>query len=255
MRIWVIEDELPAARRMVNMLQSIEGVIVEKTFATVLETVAALQQLQHPELLVMDIHLADGSSFEIFKQVQVNAPVIFTTAFDQYALNAFKLNSIDYLLKPIKEEELHAAIEKFKRLHNQQLQTKQIEQLLKVIGRPPKEYKRRFAVKYGEHLKTIDINQVAYFFTENKATYLIGKDGFRHVIDYNMDELDEHLDPRNFFRINRQFIISVAAISEMHTYTKARVMVTLNPPTKLDTIVSSERAAAFKQWLDGIENI
>ena len=191
------------------------------------------------------------ASFEIFKQVQINAPVIFTTAFDQYALHAFKVNSIDYLLKPIKEEELKAAVEKFKRLHMQQLQTKQIEQLLKAIGRPPKEYKHRFAVRYGEHLKTVDITQVAYFFTENEATYLVGKDGFRHIIDYNMDELYEQLDPRNFFRINRQFIISVASISEMHTWTKARVMVTLNPPTKLDTIVSSERAAAFKLWLDG----
>ena len=255
MRIWVIEDELPAARRIVNMLQNIEGAVVEKTFATVLDTVTALQHSEHPDLLVMDIHLADGSSFEIFKQVPVNAHVIFTTAFDQYALNAFKVNSIDYLLKPIKEAELNAAVDKFKRLHNQGLHTRQIEQLLKAIGRPPKEYKRRFAVKYGEHLKTIDINQVAYFFTENKATYLVGKDGFRYVIDYNMDELDEQLDPRNFFRINRQFIISVVAISEMHTYTKARVMVTLNPPTKLDSIVSSERAAAFKQWLDGIETI
>ena len=254
-RIWVVEDELPAARRLVNMLQSNEGLTVEKTFATASDTVEGLKKLSQPDLLVMDIHLADGSSFEIFKQVPVNAPVIFTTAFDQYAVNAFKVNSIDYLLKPIKEEELKAALEKFKRFHNQQLQNHQIEQLIKAIGQPKKEYKRRFAVRYGEHLKTIDINLVAYFFTENKATYLVTKENLRHLIDYNMDELDEQLDPLNFFRINRQFIISVAAISEMHTWTKARVMVTLSPPTKLDTIVSSERAAAFKQWLDGVETI
>jgi DNA-binding LytR/AlgR family response regulator len=253
MRIWIVEDEAPAARRLTNMLQNNEGLVVEKVFASVVDTVAALQQFAQPDLMVMDIHLADGSSFEIFKQVAISAPVIFTTAFDQYAVNAFKVNSIDYLLKPIKEAELNAAIDKFKRLHKQQLQATQIEELIKSIVKPVKEYKRRFAVRYGDHLKTIDIAQAAYFFTENKATYLVTKDGFRHIIDYNMDELDNMLDPGNFFRINRQFIISVAAIAEMHTWTKARVMVTLNPSTKLDTIVSSERSAAFKQWLDGNE--
>jgi DNA-binding LytR/AlgR family response regulator len=252
MRIWVIEDELPASRRLVKMLESDGETIVEKVLASVAETVTAIKNDPHPDLMVMDIHLADGSSFEIFKQVNVDVPVIFTTAYDQYALDAFKVNSVDYLLKPVKQEELTAAITKYKKLHKKQAGNFKIDELLKAFSGSSKEYKKRFAVKYGEHLKTIDISNVAYFFTENKVTFLVTKDGFRNIIDYNMDDLEAILDPANFFRINRQFIISVASIAEMHTWTKARVLITLNPATKLDTIVSSERAAAFKQWLDGL---
>jgi DNA-binding LytR/AlgR family response regulator len=252
MKIWVIEDELPASRRLVKMLESDGETIVVKVLASVAETVAAINNDPLPDLMVMDIHLADGSSFEIFRQVNVDVPVIFTTAYDQYALDAFKVNSIDYLLKPVKQEELTAAIAKYKKLHDRKPGNIKIDELLKAFANPLKEYKKRFAVKYGEHLKTIDISNVAYFFTENKVTFLVTKDGFRNIIDYNMDDLESILDPGNFFRINRQFIISVASIAEMHTWTKARVLVTLNPATKLDTIVSSERAAAFKQWLDGV---
>jgi DNA-binding LytR/AlgR family response regulator len=252
MKVWVIEDELPASRRLVKMLESDGETEVVKVLASVADTVTAIRNDTHPDLMVMDIHLADGSSFEIFKQVNIDVPVIFTTAYDQYALDAFKVNSIDYLLKPVKQEELTAAIAKYKKLHKNQAGNFKIDELLKAFGNTPKDYKKRFAVKYGEHLKTIDISNVAYFFTENKVTFLVTKDGFRNIIDYNMDDLESILDPANFFRINRQFIISVGSISEMHTWTKARVLITLNPATKLDTIVSSERAAAFKQWLDGV---
>jgi len=251
MKVWVIEDELPASRRLVKMLEANEDVLVEKAFPSVASTVEAIRNEKHPDLLVMDIQLADGSSFEIFKQVTVDIPVIFITAYDEYALHAFKVNSIDYLLKPVKEEELKSAIEKFKKLHVKNEAVPRLDELLKVFSRASKEYKKRFAVKYGEHLKTIDISSVAYFFTENKVTFLVSKDGSKNIVDYNMDDLESVLDPANFFRINRQFIISVASITEMHTWTKARVLVSLQPATKLDTIVSSERAAAFKQWLDG----
>jgi two-component system LytT family response regulator len=251
MKVWIIEDELPASRRLVNMLQHIAGIPVEKTITNIAEAVQAFKTLPHPDLVVMDIHLADGSSFEIFKQVPVEAPVIFTTAYDQYALDAFKVNSIDYLLKPVKEQELRAAVEKFRKLHPEVTPAIRIDELIKAFTSPPKEYKKRFAVRYGEHLKTIGIESAAYFFTENKVTFLVTKDGSKNIIDYNMDDLEEVLDPVNFFRINRQFIISVVSISEMHTWSKARVHITLDPPSKLDTIVSSERAAAFKQWLDG----
>jgi DNA-binding LytR/AlgR family response regulator len=153
------------------------------------------------------------------------------------------------LLKPVKEEELNAAIAKYKRIHGRPA-APNLDELIRTLSSPAKTYKSRFVVRYGEHLKTIDIAGTAYFYTENKASFLITHDNKRYIVDYNMDELEQLLDPKRFFRINRQFIIAVDAIAEMLTWTKARVLVKLNPPTKLETIVSSERAAAFKQWLD-----
>lgn len=251
MDIWIIEDEQLAASRMAKMLQqAAPQATIGATYATVADTVAALKQRQ-PDLLVMDIHLADGNSFHVFTQVDVRCPIIFTTAYDEYAIDAFKLNSIDYLLKPVKENELQAAIEKYKRLYQQPTAVvPDWTSLLQAMQPTAKTYKQRFAVRYGEHLKTVDTTAVAYCYTENKASYLVTHDNKRYIVDYNMDELEAALDPRRFFRINRQFIISVESIAEMLTYTKARVLIKLNPPTKLETIVSSERAAAFKQWLD-----
>lgn len=219
-------------------------------FASVADTVAALQQQPMPDLMLMDIHLADGNSFHIFQQATVTCPVIFTTAFDEYAIEAFKYNSVDYLLKPVKEEELQAALEKYQRVYGRTATVPDYAALLKSLAGPGKTYKQRFAVRYGEHLKTIDTNSTAYFFTENKVSYLVTHDARKYMVDYNMDQLEQQLDPRRFFRINRQFIIAIDAIAEMLTYSKARVLITLRPASKLETIVSSERAAAFKQWLD-----
>jgi two-component system LytT family response regulator len=249
MEVWIIEDEIPAAKRIAKLAEQAEPSIrITATYATVADTVAALRQHQ-PDLLLMDIHLADGNSFHIFKQADVLCPVIFTTAYDEYAIEAFKHNSVDYLLKPVKEEELNAAIAKYKRIHAKPV-LPNLDELIKTLASPARSYKTRFVVRYGEHLKTIDIAATAYFYTENKASFLITHDNKRYIVDYNMDELEQLLDPKRFFRINRQFIIAVDAIAEMLTWTKARVLVKLNPPTKLETIVSSERAAAFKQWLD-----
>jgi DNA-binding LytR/AlgR family response regulator len=253
MNTWIVEDEAPAARRLAKLLAEADpGLKVTHTFATIAETMQALANEESPQLMLLDIHLADGSSFEIFRQATVPCPVIFTTAFDQYAIDAFKVNSVDYLLKPVKPEELKAALDKFARLHRKQAQQElNVEALLRSLQLQKKEYKQRFAIRYGEHLRTVDISQIAYFYTENKATFLATRDGAnRFIIDYSMEELEEQLDPRYFFRINRQFIVHISAIAEMHSYTKARVMVSLQPPSKLDTIVSSERAAAFKKWLD-----
>ena len=249
---WIIEDEEPAARRLQRMIaETNAGISVEKTLRSIDETVSALQSGQ-PGLLFMDIHLADGSSFEIFKQTAVHCPVIFITAFDQYAIHAFKVNSIDYLLKPIKQEDLDAAVQKFKKLYGSKTGGNlQVEELLKLLQQNKKEYKQRFAVRYGEHLKTINTEDAAYFYTENKASFLVTKDNHRYIVDFNMDELETELDPAWFFRINRQFIISIGSIAEMLTWSKARVFIKLNPPSKLETIVSSERAADFKKWLDG----
>jgi DNA-binding LytR/AlgR family response regulator len=250
MEVWIIEDEQPAARRIQSLLaDSSLNIDVTASYTSVADTVKALQAHQ-PDLMVMDIHLADGNSLHIFGQTVVQCPVIFTTAFDQYALEAFKLNSIDYLLKPVKPDELKAAIHKYHRLYSKPAPSLPWEALLKSMSAGVKNYKLRFAVKYGEHLRSIETSSAAYFYTESKATYLVTQDANRYIVDYNMDALESLLDPRRFFRINRQFIIAVDAIADMQSWSKARVFIKLNPACKIDTIVSSERAAAFKQWID-----
>jgi len=251
-KILIIEDEEAAYKRLQKM------VIAELPEANILSPIVSIRSAIEwfssnpaPDLIFLDVHLADGQSFEIFKQVKVTSPIIFTTAYDQYAIEAFKLNSIDYLLKPIKKEELKRAIEKFLHLNPPPGSEITIQKLLSTLQAQPAAYKQRFVVKYGEHIKTIETGDSAYFYTENKANFLVTKDNKRYAIDHNLDQLEELLDPKKYFRINRQFIIGFHAITEMFTYSKSRVLIKLNPPSKLETIVSSERSASFKSWLDG----
>lgn len=206
-----------------------------------------------PDLILMDINLADGTSFEIFSQVKVESPVIFITAFDEFALKAFKVNSVEYLLKPVRKEEFVAAINKYKQLHAVKSGIPDIKMLLETIREKQEPLKKRFLIRYGEHIKTIDINQVAYFYTEEKINFLKTKDNLTYPIDYNLDKLETMLDPERFFRINRQFIISIDSIDEMFSFSKSRVKVNLKPPIKMDTIVSTERSPHFKEWLTGKE--
>lgn len=178
--------------------------------------------------------------------------MIFVTAYDQYALEAFKANGIDYILKPVKKDELQAAITKFKTLRPA---APPIAELLKWMGTPApaqQEYKTRFVVKFGEHIKTIQTEDIAFFHTEEKMNFLTTFEGRRFPVDYNLDELEKMLMPQSFFRINRQYIISIRSISEMFSYSKGRVLIKLNPPAKHETVVSTERSSAFKSWLDGV---
>ncbi|HMJ48286.1 MAG TPA: LytTR family DNA-binding domain-containing protein, partial [Ferruginibacter sp.] len=209
-----------------------------------------LNNNESPDLIFSDIQLSDGLSFEIFKSVELRCPVIFVTAYDQYALNAFKVNSIDYLLKPVKKDELQSALAKFKKITPSPLSPSlDIEKLLMAYGGQQDNYKKRFVVKYGEHIKTITTDEIVYFYTEDKINFLTTKEGRRFTIDFNLDTLDSMLDPKVFFRINRQFIISIHSIAEMFSYSKSRVLIKLNPPSRHETIVSTERSSAFKTWL------
>ena len=245
----IIEDEEPAALRLKKMVNELEPEAnVLDNIVSVKSAIKWFSQNTQPHLIFSDIQLSDGLSFEIFKNVEVNCPVIFITAFDEYAIDAFKVNSIDYLLKPIKKDDLQNALTKFKRLNNND-STLDISKVLEAYSAPKSEYKTRFIVRYGEHIKTIKIEEVAYFYTEDKINFLTTNEGRRYTIDYNLDALDNMLDPKIYFRINRQFIISIHAISEMFTYTKSRVLVKLNPPSKHETIVSTERSGDFKLWL------
>ncbi len=252
-KVLIIEDEEAAAKRLRKLITELmpEAEIIN-SIVSISSAVEWFSTNPGPDLIFADIHLADGSSFEIFKRVTVTCPVIFITAYDQYALQAFRLNSIHYLLKPVKKEELKEAIERFKKIYAQpQYDPVDFVKLFSSLQKPGDAYRQRFAIRFGEHLKTIETKDIAYFYTESKANFAVMKDGRRYPVDHNLDELENLINPQNFFRINRQFIISYHSISEMISYSKSRVLIKLNPLPKHETIVSTERSAAFKHWLAG----
>jgi two-component system LytT family response regulator len=251
--VLIIEDELAASKRLQKLITEL---MPDAAITTILVSIATavnwFKNNQQPDLVLADIHLADGSSFEIFRQVKLDCPVIFITAYDQYALEAFKHNSIHYLLKPVKKEDLTEAILKFRKMHAVNANSNiDIEKMLMSFRQPAANYKERFIIRFGEHIKTIETQDIAYFYTENKANYAVMKDGKRYPVDHNLDELEQLINPKSFFRINRQFIIGYNSITEMVSYSKSRVLIKLNPPSKFETIVSTERSATFKLWLAG----
>lgn len=253
MNILIIEDEAAAARRLANMIKDVEpGAEIVDTLDSIEASVSWFKKNDPPDLALMDIHLADGSSFRIFELVEVTCPVIFATAYDQYAIKAFKVNSIDYLLKPIKKQELQNAIGKFKTLkankRRYELDYKKLAQELKQNGA---EYQKRFIIKIGQNLKAIEPENLAYAYTEEKVTFFCTTDNHRYPVDYSLDKLEELLDTKIFFRINRQFIINIKSIDAMYQYSKGRVKLTLIPPANQDTVVSVERSPHFKEWLEG----
>jgi DNA-binding LytR/AlgR family response regulator len=254
MNILIIEDEETASSRLKRMLGEIDSSINVVAITESIEaSVKWLTSNSSPDLILADIHLADGYSFEVFRQANVMVPVIFITAYDQYAINAFRFNSIDYLLKPVKKPELQQAIDKYKQLHRQSAATPAIdyEQLLAAITPGKKTYQKRIIIRYGQTIKTVEIADAAYFYTEEKVNYVCTTDNKRLPVDHNLDELEDILDPAVFFRINRQFIININAIESMHSYSKSRVKINLKPAHEGETITSAERSAAFKEWLLG----
>lgn len=252
MKIFIIEDEHLAGERLKKMvLDLLPDSIIPEIPVSISSAVKWLKTNPAPDLILMDIHLSDGPSFEIFNEVQVASPIIFITAYDQYALDAFKLNSIDYLLKPVKKEELQRSIEKYQKLTN--FNTSQISELLKQMGsnKGSKELQKRIIIRYGDTIKMVEIVDVAYFYTEDKINFLCTKENVRYPIDQNLDELESIIDPAIFFRINRQFIVNISAIDKMLAWSKSRVKIILKPITEIETIVSTERSPHFKEWLTG----
>ena len=252
MKILIVEDENAAARRLEKLLSEVapEAIVLQR-LDSVEASVLWLRNNPHPDLILLDIHLADGASFEIFEHVRVSCPVIFTTAYDEYALKAFKVNAVDYLLKPIKTNELAAALDKYQRLFRNTSPdySALLETLRKQDGQ---NFLRRMLIRFGSSIKLVDMSDAAYFYTKDKITFLVTRStGKRFPVDYPLDKLEGLLDDKVFFRINRQFIINVAAIKEMHPYSKSRVKVELEHPIDLETIVSTERSAEFKKWLVG----
>ncbi len=250
MKVFIIEDEEAAARRLQKLIRECEPAAEIAGTADGIETaVLWLQTHAKPDLIFMDIHLSDGSAFEIFSRIQVDSPVIFSTAFDQYAIQAFKHNTVDYLLKPVKMEELKPALEKYRRMASApQANYRELADLLL-----PSKGMRRFLIRTGHSMRVVDAADAAYFYSQNKITYLVAKTGKRYPVDFPLDRLEDMLEPAQFFRINRQFIISVAAIQEMHTWSKSRVKIILTPPCDAEAVVSTEKSPHFKRWLTNSE--
>lgn len=248
MRIIIIEDEVPAYTRLRKMVtELLPSANIEAHLDSIQSTIEWFAANNCPDIVFMDIHLADGSAFDLIKRVKINCPIIFTTAYDQYAMEAFKTSSIDYLLKPVKKEDLQNALQKLEQFKNIFAGS----DASATAAKEQPEYKKRFLIRFGEHIKTISVSDVAYFYSENKATFARTHDNRNYPMDHNLDTLETMLDPEEFFRINRQYLISLKSIEEMRSYTKARVIIKLNPAVKEQPVVSSERAADFKNWLSG----
>lgn len=250
MEILIIEDEKPAANRL---RQLVAGLIPEARFHGQLDSITAsvnwLRQNPPPDLIFCDIQLADGHSFEIFERISVKSPIIFTTAFDQFAIKAFKLNSIDYLLKPLDPKELEAAIRKLK--EQQASPMVPIEQLREMLQPKSRDFKSRFLVRFGEKIHSIQVAEISFFFSEERVTFLQTREGRRFIIDFTLDQLVDMLDPKVFFRLNRKYITSFPAITEIHTFSNSRLKIKLQQCTDNDILVSREKVAELKEWLDG----
>ena len=250
----IIEDEKPAARLLQRKLEKLD-ITVKTMLHSVEESLHWFTNNQHPDLIFLDIQLSDGLSFEIFEKINIQSAIIFTTAYDEYALKAFKLNSIDYLLKPIDEDDLEAAVVKYKARmrkadegnHNLQLDFEQIRQML---SNPfEKSFKKRFTVKIGQHLKVITTEEIECFFSENKGTYIHTFDNRNYLIDSTLEILEQELDKKDFFRVSRKFIVPLQAIKEIQVYTNSRLKVILPTYKEDEVIVSREKVADFKNWI------
>ncbi|MBU2951341.1 LytTR family DNA-binding domain-containing protein [Tamlana agarivorans] len=251
MNVIIIEDEKPSARRLQRMLTTL-NLETEVMLHSVEESINWFKTNTHPDLIFLDIQLSDGLSFEIFEAIEVKSAIIFTTAYDEYALKAFKLNSIDYLLKPIDEDELATAVEKFKaRAPQTQRVTLDFEDIKKLLVNPiDRAYKKRFSVKVGQHLKLINIEDIECVYSENKGTYIHTSEGRNYLLDATLDFLENELEPETFFRINRKFYVNINAIKDMVSYTNSRLQIKLNSYTEQDVIVARERVKDFKAWLE-----
>ena len=249
MKAIIIEDENLTAKRLQNLLQKYDPSIqVLDILPSVSKAIDWFNSHPEPDIVFMDIHLEDDLAFRIFEQVHLHVPVIFTTAYDEYMIKAFKVNSIDYLLKPINYDELVQAIEKFKNL-KKQFANPNMETLLQFIGNKEAEYKSRFMITVGTRIKSIGVEDVAYFYSEEKLTFLVTKDGQNLPIDYSLEKLTGVLNPKDFFRVSRQFLVSFDSIQNVQAHIKGKLKLELQPKCKFEVFVSGDRMSDFKEWL------
>jgi two-component system, LytTR family, response regulator LytT len=257
MKILIVEDEELAVKKLQKTLAAVDTTAsVIGVTDSIKATVDWLQTNQQPDLILMDIELADGQSFEVFNLTEVKSPVIFTTSYDEYALKAFKVNSVDYLLKPIQKEELQAALQKYRHLHatakavdgksdvNLESLVRELQQKLQ-----PKEFRKRFLVKHAQKLVSVEIDEIAYFYSDGRLNFFKTNDNKKYVVDYTMDELEEMLDPEKYFRISRSFYVSVSSIDKIDDYFGNRLILQLKPAVDKEALVSREKVTEFKKWM------
>jgi len=251
-KVLIIEDEQPAAKRLEKLLSEVApDFLVIQRCDSIESSLNYLKSSDSPDLIMLDVQLGDGLSFEIFKQINIYCPVIFTTAFDEYAIKAFELNSIDYLLKPINKEKLAKSIEKLRKLSQQNFQPDwQTLSTLLLLDKEKCEYKQRFLVYVGEHLHSVQTSNIAYFYTNEKSTFMATKSGKNFSVDLSLDKLESMLSPCDFFRINRQFLISFSSIKKISLLSRSRIKLTLEPLPTVETLISSARNHDFREWLD-----
>jgi DNA-binding LytR/AlgR family response regulator len=249
MNCLIVEDEKLASERLVGLIKKYDPSIgVSEIVQSVKNAVQWLNTHKAPDIIFMDIQLADGLSFEIFEQTIVKAPVIFTTAYDEYALKAFKVNSIDYLLKPVDLNELKNAIDKYK--ENNSPEEIPVQVFDSIMHTLTKKYKDKFVINVGEHIKVFTTEDIQCFYSMGKCNFLQNNSGRDYAINYSLDQLEDLLDPAQFFRINRKFIVSFSAISDIISYSNSRLKVKLNSNESDDLIVSREKVQDFKKWLE-----
>jgi len=253
MKVLIIEDEHLTAERIRSLLTTIDPEIqVLGLMDSVKKAVRWFEEEGNPDLVFMDIQLADGISFDIFDRVRVEAPVVFITAYQEYAIRAFKVNSVDYLLKPIVQKDLEAALDKYRKIYHQNEQVPEInsdllDRIRQMISKP---YKSRFLVKVGDRIKSVDVEQILYFYSQQKGTFAHTEEGRNYAVDYTLDKLGEVLDPSLFHRINRQYISSHRAIEELLSLSGSKLKVRLLNSNDEQIYVSRDRLGTFKKWLD-----
>lgn len=252
MKVVIVEDELAASDNLTYLLQVVDADIkVVEVLDSVKSAVAYFKKPYDAELIFMDIHLADGISFEIFENVNITTPIIFTTAYDQYALRAFKVNSIDYLLKPIDEDELMDAIDKLKNHVKEPLIAEnQIKGLLSLISKKAKNYKTTFLVGHRDQLIPLKVTDIAYFKIDTGVVKGVALSGQSYVVDGKLEEIEEELDPEKFYRVNRQFIIRKDVIENINYYFNGKLIVNVNPVSDERIVVSKAKATEFKNWVN-----
>ena len=256
MKILIVEDEELAVKKIQKTLASIDpDAEIAGITHSISSTIDWLESNPSPDLILMDIELSDGQSFEIFSRTSVKSAVVFTTSYDEFALKAFKVNSIDYLLKPVQKEDLEAALNKFKNLKemyadhndenlNMESIVKQLQQKLHL-----KEFRKRFLVKHAQKLVSIEVEDIAYFFSDGRLNFFKTYDNKKYVLDYTMDELEDMLDPNRYFRISRSFYIAIDSVEQIHEYFGNRLLLHMKPAVEKDAVVSREKVAEFKKWM------
>jgi DNA-binding LytR/AlgR family response regulator len=250
MRILIIEDEKPAAAQLSRiLLKELPDAQIVGPLASIAESKKWFNEEEQPDLIFLDIHLADGPSFEIFKDAALSAPIIFCTAFNQYALEAFKLNSVDYLLKPVEPEDLKRALAKFRKQHkNDGLNPELIVKMLQTAGKQP--YKMRFVIKVGERLNVVETKDIHFFHSAEKTTFAQTMQGKSYPLDHSLDKLEHIIDPTDFYRISRKYLVRYEAIEEVRSYSSSRLKLVLKNHREENVLVSRDRTADFKEWLD-----